>query len=216
MQTKLGLLGLGEISTLFYINELEKVIDSNNKSYKVYQTNFDEINNILPHPSEKLKEIVSKNINSLLNLDVNTLLIPNITLHQTMDSLKLDVNVIHPLKETVVSLKKENCTEVVLLGSIYTMQSDYIKLYFSEHGISIKTPLENEQSFIDNLRKKVFLQTANAALIADYNLIIKKYAQKNAVVIACTELSVASQISNGRIFDMARIQIKEALRINQQ
>ena len=214
MQTSLGLLGLGEISTMFYVNELEKVLDSKNKSLKVYKTNFDEINNLLPNPSEKLKEIVSKNINSLLNLDVNTLLIPNITLHQTIDSLKLDVNVIHPLKETVVRLKKENFTEVVLLGSIYTMQSDYIKKYFSENGISIKTPLKNEQIFIDNLRKKVFIQSEDAALIEDYNLIIKKHAQKNAVVITCTELSVASQISNGKIFDMARIQIEEALRLN--
>ena len=214
MQTNLGLLGLGKISTMFYINELEKVIDSKNKSLKVYKTNFDEINNLLPHPSEKLKEIVSKNINSLLNLDVNTLLIPNITLHQTINNLKIEVNVIHPLRETVVRLKKENYTEVVLLGSIYTMQSDYIKKYFSENGINIKTPLKNEQIFIDDLRKKVFLQTEDAALIEDYNLIIKKYAQNNAVVIACTELSVASQISNGKIFDMARIQIKEALRLN--
>ena len=214
MQTNLGLLGLGKISTMFYINELEKVIDSKNKSLKVYKTNFDEINNLLPNPSEKLKEIVSKNINSLLNLDVNTLLIPNITLHQTIDNLKIDVNVIHPLKETVVRLKKENYTEVVLLGSIYTMQSDYIKKYFSENGISIKAPLRNEQIFIDDLRKKVFIQSEDAALIEDYNLIIKKYAQNNAVVIACTELSVASQISNGKIFDMARIQIKEALRLN--
>ena len=214
MQTNLGLLGLGKISTMFYVNELEKVLDSKNKSLKVYKTNFDEINNLLPNPSEKLKEIVSKNINSLLNLDVNTLLIPNITLHQTIDSLKLDVNVIHPLKETVVRLKKENFTEVVLLGSIYTMQSDYIKKYFSENGISIKTPLKNEQIFIDNLRKKVFIQSEDAALIEDYNLIIKKHAQKNAVVITCTELSVASQISNGKIFDMARIQIEEALRLN--
>ena len=214
MQTSLGLLGLGEISTMFYVNELEKVLDSKNKSLKVYKTNFDEINNLLPNPSEKLKEIVSKNINSLLNLDVNTLLIPNITLHQTINNLKIEVNVIHPLRETVVRLKKENFTEVVLLGSIYTMQSDYIKKYFSENGISIKTPLKNEQIFIDNLRKKVFIQSEDAALIEDYNLIIKKHAQKNAVVITCTELSVASQISNGKIFDMARIQIEEALRLN--
>ena len=214
MQTKLGLLGLGYLSTKFYRSELEKLSGFNKNSFKLYKTNFDEINNLLPNSSDKLKGIVSRNIDALLKLDVNTLIIPNITLHQTIDALKIDAKIVHPLVETVIKLKNGNYNEVALIGSIYTMQSDYIKLYFRENGITIKTPLEKEQTFIDNVRIQIYKQTANADLVADYNLIIKKYAQNNAVVIACTELSLALQLSNKKIFDMARIQIKSALKSN--
>ncbi|PCI31566.1 MAG: hypothetical protein COB60_11300 [Flavobacteriaceae bacterium] len=211
MQTKLGILKLDDNSTQFYLDELNKMCS--NCSYKTHRANFNEINNLLPNPSKKLTRLVSENIDTLLHLDVNTLLIPNITLHQTIDNLKINAEIIHPLVETVVNLKKEKHTKVVLFGSIYTMQSDYIKSYFKENKIAVQTPLKKEQTLIDDVRKQLFKQTENTDLIAEYNFMVKKYAQNNAVVIACTELSIALQISNRKIFDMARIQIMKAFRL---
>lgn len=207
MKVKLGILGLGKKSTQFYLKELNKT--GNNCNYKLYKTNFDEINNLLPKPSKELSEIVFRNLKALLKLDVNTLLIPNITLHQTIDKLKLDVPIIHPIIETIKALKKTNNNKVILFGSMFTMQSSYIKDYFKQSNIELFIPKENDRLFIDKVRKQVYQETASYDLIKKYNLLVKKYTQLNTVVIACTELSLVTQNSNKKIVDMARIQIKQ-------
>lgn len=217
METKiLGLLGLGSQTTHFYIKELNdyynnKNAEHNTPPFKILNTNFNKINDLLPTPSKQLKRIVKEYIDELIELDIDAILIPNITLHETIDSLKIETKIIHPIHYTISEIKKQKYKKVVLFGSSYTMKSDYIKSIFTENSIEVLRPSEKDMEFTEEVRKQVYQETATKNLLDNFNLIIKKYAQNNAVVIACTELSIALANDNLRIFDMARIQIKKAV-----
>ena len=213
METKtLGILGLSNQSTLFYIKELNAAFDMKNGNcntypFKLLNTNFDKINNLLPTPSKKLDGIVKEYIDELLKLEIDTVLIPNITLHETIDRLKIKAKIIHPIHSVISEIQKYKHKKVILFGSSYTMKSNYIKSAFTKKYIEVLLPSKKDMQFIDGVRKQVYQKTATKDLLDGFNLIIKKYAQNNAVVIACTELSIALKNKNLKVFDMARIQI---------
>lgn len=212
----IGLLGLGSESTLFYVKELnaayviqKEVCDT--YPFKLLDTNFIKINNLLPKPSKQLDGIIKTYIDKLIKLNAEQILIPNITLHETVDRLTIDVPIIHPVHTTATEITKRKHKKVVLFGSKYTMTSNYVKNIFEEYNIAISLPSNDEIELIDEIRKQVYQQTATTNLLDNFNLIIKKYAQNNVVVLACTELSLASKIRSKKVFDMARIQIEKAI-----
>lgn len=218
MQTKtIGILGLGKLSTLFYIKELNAAYTNKNSErntfpYKLLNTNFDKINNLLPTPSKELDRIVKNYLDEIIGLDINTLLVPNITLHETIDRLKFKTKIIHPIHDTISEIKKQAYKKMVLFGSIHTMKSNYIKSNFAENEIEVLLPSKKDMLFIDDVRKQVYQKKETNDLLDNFNLMIKKYAKKNAVVIACTELSLASTNRNLEVFDMARVQINQAVK----
>lgn len=213
----LGILGLGSRSTVFYIEELHRIYNEKMKGYgtfpfKMLQLDFDLINNQLPNRSRELDELIRHAFNKLESLKIDIALVPNITLHETIDHLKLKTKLIHPLSSTKTKIQKNNYQEVVLIASFHSMNSDYIKSYFSKYGITVVLPSQEEMHFIDLVRKEVYTDTASSQTLEQYNLLIENYAQRFAVVIACTELSIAFKNTNrNHVFDMSRIQIQQAM-----
>ena len=140
-------------------------------------------------------------------MDIAQIIIPNIILHETIDRLKINVPIIHPVHCTALEIVKKKHKKVVLFGSKYTMESNYIKNIFRDYHIAILVPSKAERDLIDLVRIQIYQKTINNNMLDNYNLIIKKYAQNNAVVLACTELSLASTSFNKKVFDMMNIQI---------
>lgn len=204
----IGILGLGKQTTHFYLKEINDFYNNEHSNIKLLNTDFDKINSLLPTPSKQLEHIVKGYIDELTTLDIDAILIPNITLHETIDKLKNEAKIIHPIHTVISELQKYNHKNIILFGSIYTMKSNYIKSIFKDDNIETLLPTNEEMKFIDDVRKQVYQNTATKELLDDFNLIIKKYAQNNAIVIACTELSIALKNENLKVFDMARIQIK--------
>ncbi|MBK0368385.1 aspartate/glutamate racemase family protein [Flavobacterium agrisoli] len=212
----LGILGLGSRSTLFYIKELNRLYQLKNGGYstcpfKMWNTNFDTINNLLPEPSEKLKKIVRENLLKLQNMQIDSILVPNITLHQIIDSITLLPKIIHPVSLTIQKLQEKGITKVILFGSAYTMESKYIKESFQKEHLEIVLPSEEDRLFIDYVRKEIYAETESHELLRKYNNIIEKYSTDYAVVLACTELSIVWNGKNSSVFDMARIQMEAAI-----
>ncbi|WP_159038531.1 aspartate/glutamate racemase family protein [Brumimicrobium mesophilum] len=213
----LGILGLGSYSTLFYIRELNTSYNKTNGGFstfpfKMLNVNFDKINNLLPYVSDELDAIVKSNIKDLIALGVDRILVPNVTLHETIDRLDIKTEIIHPVYLTLSEIKKKKHQKAILLGSKYTMESDYIQTLFSSDNIEILTPSNEEMDFIDHVRKQVYQQLETDELLDEFNEIVVKYSKEKAVIIACTELSVALSTKNNNVFDMARIQIGYVLR----
>jgi aspartate racemase len=65
---------------------------------------------------------------------------------------------------------------------------------------------------IDKVRKQIYANKETDELITKFHLLIKKYTQKNPVVLACTELSIFNPINNNDLLDMAQFQIVEAVK----
>ena len=209
----LGLLRLGDKSTLLYINELKAAYSRVSKCtfpVTIVNTDFTIINDLLPTPSKQLDEILQKHIDELCALNIKAVLIPNITLHETIDRLKIKVPIIHPLHLTISEIKRDNQNEVVLFGSKYTMQSNYIKSIFEANNIKTLLPTSSEMQQIDDIRRQVYLDKTSDDLLDSFHLLIEKYAKTSSIIIACTELSLVLPSKGVNIFDMARIQINEA------
>ncbi len=140
----LGVLGLGSYSTLFYIKTLNAMY---NKKYggfstcpfKLLNVDFDAINKLLPNTSNALDTIVKTHLNTLDALKVDNILVPNITLHETIDRLQIKTNVIHAIQETISKITGNNHVNVTIFGTLYTMQSNYLTSQFTAQNIHIVT-----------------------------------------------------------------------------
>jgi len=215
---KLGILGLGSRSTTFYINELNKLYNQEKGGYStcpftLLNYNFDAINSLLPDASDSLDAIVQDYITNLEKTDIESILIPNITLHETIDRLVTKKKIIHPIHLAVAKIKEKNWPKIVLFGSMHSMQSHYISSNFKAHDIEVVLPSEEDRLRIDEVRKRVYSETETIEFIEDYHLLIEKYTRDNPVVLACTELSVFKPKNNNKnILDMAQLQITEAVK----
>ncbi len=217
----IGVLGLGSRSTIFYIEELNRKYNDLNGGYStcpfiLLNTNFNEINPFLPDNLDELKINLLPYLNQIQILNINALLIPNITLHETTDlmdiQLKFNISVIHPIANTVKLLKEKKQNKVVLFGSLYSMRSSYITGHFLENDIKVILPKEKEMRFIDDLRQKVYENKESSDELIQYQQLVKSYSANKSVVIACTELSLILDVINENVYDMARIQINKALK----
>jgi aspartate racemase len=215
---KLGILGLGSRSTTFYINELNKLYNQEKGGYStcpftLLNYNFDAINSLLPDASDSLDAIVQDYIKELEKTDIESILIPNITLHETIDRLVTKKKIIHPIHLAVAKIKEKNWSKIVLFGSMHSMQSHYISSNFDAQDIEVVLPSEADRSLIDEVRKRIYSETETVEFIEDYHLLIEKYTIDNPVVLACTELSVFKPKNNNKnILDMAQLQITEAVK----
>lgn len=215
--SKLGVLGLGSYSTLFYIKTLNAMY---NKKYggfstcpfKLLNVDFDAINKLLPNTSNALDTIVKTHLNTLDALKVDNILVPNITLHETIDRLQIKTNVIHAIQETTSKITGNNHVNVTIFGTLYTMQSNYLTSQFTAQNINIVKASDADMQLIDNLRIAVYNGDANPKQLNIFNDLLNKYTKNGIVVLACTELSVINTSNSKLVYDMARIQIQAAIK----
>ena len=212
-----GVLGLGEASTAYYLNQIHQKFNERNDEFStcpllMYQVDFQEINPILPDQFEELIPRVTDYLNKISELGISKLLVPNITLHETLDQITHSIELCHPVQLTIEHLIKNRISDVVVLGTLYTMNSEYIKRNFSEAGIKIIPAESEDQLWIDDFRKKVYKKESTEDEIAAFQKLIKNYMQQKAVVIACTELSMYCLKKEADCIDMADLQIEDFLK----
>jgi aspartate racemase len=212
----LGILGLGSQTTAFYLIELNRVFNEKKGGYStcplvLFNTNFDAINSLLPNVSYELDDIVQSYISELEKTAVEHLLVPNITLYETIDLLKFKKKILHSVDICVSKMKDQKRKQVVLFGSLHIMKSEYIRTSFANNDIKIVLPTEENMQFIDQIRKDVYAEKQTEELITNYHLMIEKYTANHSVILACTELSIF-KINNKNVLDMAQLQIEEAVK----
>lgn len=216
-KTKLAILGLGSRTTSFYLSYLNTIY---NKKVGAYSTcpflllnaDFNAINSLLPNTSEQLDLVVSQYTNEIESFNVDYLLFPNITLHETIDRLSISKNILHPVRLSIQKIKENKWKKVVLFGSLFSMKSNYIKEQITTNGIEVILPNEEDMVFIDEVRKQIYNETESDDLIKKYHAMIYKYTALNPVLLSCTELSILKPKGNKMLLDMAVIQMEEAIK----
>lgn len=212
-----GILGLGKESTLYYLDQIQTRYQLQNKTfstcpYLLYQIDFQEINPFLPDHFSELIPKLEAYLNQISNLGITKLLIPNITLHQTLDQTKCDLEICHPVILTAKYLQEQSIFKATLFGTHYTMNSAYLKEKFSDSQVEIILPSLEDQLWIDEFRSNVYLKNETEKDIAEFQKIIQKYSSDYPVIIGCTELSIYSPKNNPNCIDMADVQIDEFLK----
>lgn len=218
---KILLLALGSRTNLFYLRLINDFFQSNKDSDSVFSVvvkklDFDNINKFLPDRFTELEAIMSEQLTKTSEYD--KVIIPNITLHETVDRIheKTNVNypVVHPIQLLVPQLIADNCTQIKLVSSKYGMDSDYLKSYFFRNNIDVIIPTQDEQIIIDDFRNKVYGFCETSDDVNQYLSLLSDYQQDSDVVIACTELSLMAPSYANNLYDMSRVQIDYALSIN--
>ena len=212
-----GVLGLGAVSTAFYLREIHKKYQERNQEFstcplQVYQLDFQEVNPFLPNQFKVLIPKLEDHFKRIRALGISKLLIPNITLHETLDQMKIQLEICHPVDLTLKYLKENQISEVYLFGTLYTMTSAYLHSRFSGKMVKLLKPSDSDQTWIDEFRQRVYQENVTFEEITAFQSLIRKYSEKNEVVIACTELSVYSLKENPSCIDMMDLQIEEFLK----
>lgn len=218
---KLGILGLGMHSTLWYLQALNEQYNQTQGGYStcpftLLNADFDQINPLLPNYSEQLDHVLNQRIHELLATGIDTLLVPNITLHETLDVIHarepLSVEIIHPLALSLASLRRKGFSKVVLFGSLHSMTSPYLRNYFNTNAITVATPSEDDMKDLDAVRRRVYVEGKSQEMTNKLQSLSEKYSKQHTVVIACTELSIVHKHNtNANVIDMAEQQIQHAV-----
>lgn len=212
----LGILGLGSRSTLFYIEQLHAMYQKKHGGYstlpfKMLQANFNTINPYLPNDFDPLLLALKPIMEELKRMEVNEVLVPNITLHEALDKMELGIKLLHPLKLTEEALKKKKATEIVLIGSSYTMESTYVRGWMENAGFTVNIPNPEDREKIDTMRKKLYASKETKQELKEFTETLKTYSQQATLVICCTELSmvcVREECADIDFVDMAMEQMR--------
>ena len=207
-QTQFALINLGRRATAFYQQQLQqRGVDP-----LVIETYFDSmINPFLPEFFELVEPRLMYALEQCVAADV--ILLPNITMHQALDQLYpkgCQFPVVHAVHASIAHLQADNCREVILIGSRYSMNAPYLRDQLESAGIEVWVPEEADQQIIDQLRQKIYAGLEDPVNLRSLLNALEKYARGGEVLLACSELSLfADQVKGVR--DMARIQIEAAL-----
>ena len=206
---KIGLVGgTGPESTLLYYKELNAQIDhlTNQKAMPdiaIESVNFRKAWNLVVEKDyEKLAEYLSEKVNALKATGSEVIALTAVTMHMVFDEVKERTGV--PLISIPMSVCKEaqrrGYKRIGLLGTIFTMEQDYMKKDFVQAGIDVIIPKEEERALI---AKRIFEElevgVVKESTRKEFNDIILRMKQESgieAVVLGCTELPLLLQNEN--------------------
>jgi aspartate racemase len=212
---KIVILGLGVRSTLFYQTKLHRLYFEIKGIYATFpfvvkQLDFHLINPYLPNNKSVISPILKRELKQYDVAGVY-LLVPNITIHQILDTIDFQLQIIHPYKLLIKALADKKGKKLVLFGTKFTNNSPYLASFITEN--SIKNVRIEDVLFLDELRKKVYAYAETNQDIITYNKLIGTYSQNHIVVIACTELSIINSSTDNNIIDLSTLQCNESLQL---
>ncbi len=201
--------GMSGSATRWYMQRIQSALGIE-ASPPLYPTDFEAINALLPSPSEALKKLLETHLASLPR-SIRHLLVPNITIHHTLDGMDLQgrygLELFHPVTETARALNAQAIHGAVLFGTRHTMQPGYLSQALEASGIHIAFPSPKHIQLVDQHRLRVYEGTSTPKQDQAFNALVRAYADKQPVVLACTELSMTFAGQHRNVFDMARLQV---------
>lgn len=218
---KLGLLGLGNYTTVHYMEQLNSRFLNKKGGYStcpflLLNANFDTINPYLPNQFDCLEPVLLGYLKEIASLGIQQLLIPNITLHQTLDRLleqhSFSFQVLHPIALAAKALQNQAINQVVVFATAYTMQSSYIPDFLEKYHIQTIPPTDQQIQLSDTIRKEIYENGINTAINEKWKELIATANKNTAILIACTELSLLPQLATNT-FDLVDLQLQAAIEL---
>ncbi|MCQ2974113.1 MAG: amino acid racemase [Bacteroidales bacterium] len=225
---KIGLIGgTGPESTIMYYKNLNTQIDkiTNGKEMPdlaIESVNFHKALNYVSSGQYKaLTDYLAEKVNNLKTGGAEIISLTAGTMHIVYNELVKKTNI------SLISIPKVVCEEAVskgykkigLLGTIFTMENDFMKNDFINSGIEIFVPNKEDREFIG---KKIFeeleLGIIKESTLNDFNSIISKIKNEHnieAVVLGCTELPLLLNNDNCVLpcLDSVEIHIQKLIKL---
>lgn len=225
---KIGLVGgTGPESTLMYYKELNLRIDSMTGGKEMPDIAIESVNfrKAWAYVSEgnyrELTLYFSEKVNLLKRSGCDVMALTAGTMHIVFDDIEKETGV------SLVSIPKAVCNEAVrrnykkvgLLGTVFTMEKDYMKKDLTGAGIEVFVPCKEDRELIaKRILEELELGIVKDTTLQEFNAIIDKMRTENgieAVILGCTELPLLLNDDNSVLpcMDSVDIHIRELIKL---
>ena len=227
---KIGLVGgTGPESTLMYYKELNSRIDSLTgenamPDIAVESVNFRRAwNYVCNKEYDALAEYLAEKVRCLEAAGCEVISLTAVTMHIVFDEIVKKSGIKLPL----VSIPKAVADEAVargikkigLLGTIFTMEQDYMKKDLKEAGVQVFVPEKSERELVakriyEELEKGIVKEST----LDEFVEIINRMKERDGIegiILGCTELPLLLNSNNCPIpcFDSVEIHIKKLIEL---
>ena len=147
-----------------------------------------------------LGQVLAKNAQGLEQAGAGAIAIGANTMHLCFDAVQnaIDIPVLH-IADGIA--QRIGDTPTLLLGTAYTMQSDFLSAHLTQHGCEIHVPDPTDQTRVHQIIFDELCQDVVEAASCDYFATLADGFDGN-VLLACTELGlVLDATSNDGIVD---------------
>ena len=224
---KIGLVGgTGPESTLMYYKELNSRIDKIKDGKAMPDIVIESVDfrkawdYVCSERYDLLTDYLAEKVTCLQNSGAEVISLTAVTMHLVIDDIIAKTNA------DLISIPKAVCKEALsaeykkigLLGTIFTMEKDYMKKDFLEAGIEVCVPDKEDR---DLVAKRIY-EELEAGIVKESTLkelqgIIAKMRDEKgieAVVLGCTELPLILNSGNCPVpcLDSVEIHINELIK----
>ena len=227
---KIGLVGgTGPESTIMYYKELNSKIDAATGSKNMPEISIESVNFrkawelVATGQYKKLADYLSEKVNKLAGSGAEIIALTAVTMHIVFDEIENNTNI------SLISIPKSVCNEVIkkgykkvgLLGTIFTMEQDYMKKDLLQAGIDVIVPDKADREHVaKRIYEELELGIVKESTLQEFNEIIKKMQKTHeieAIVLGCTELPLLLNNDNCVLpcLDSVVIHIEELIELAQ-
>lgn len=226
---KIGLIGgTGPESTLVYYKELNSRLNklADGKAFPEIAIEsidlFKALNLVANEKYSELTDYISDRIKNLENGGAEIIALTAATMHVVYDSLKPKANkpfISIPGTAAEYAVSK-GYKKVGLLGTIFTMEKDYLSKAFVAKNIEVITPSKEDKEIVhqiiaNELEYGIVKEDSRFTLIS----VIKKMQEESgieAVILGCTELPLALNKDNCPVdcLDIMEIHIQKLVELS--
>ena len=228
---KIGLVGgTGPESTIMYYKALNSKIDEatggkNMPELSIESVNFRRAWELVSSEQHKeLADYLSEKVNSLVESGAEIIALTAVTMHIVFDEIENNTKV------SLVSIPKTVSDEAVergykkvgLLGTIFTMEQDFMKKDLLQSGIDVIVPDKADRELIaKRIYEELELGIVKESTLQEFNGIIQKMQNVHgieAVILGCTELPLILKDENCLLpcLDSVEIHIKKLIELAQE
>ena len=217
--------GPGPESTLMYYKELNKRTDELTNGKEMPDIAIESVNfrkawdYVANEKYDLLADYLAEKINCLKSVGAEVISLTAATMHIVYDELikKTDTALISIPQAVSKEAAARGYKKVGLLGTIFTMEQDYMKKDFSKADIEVCIPDKEDRELIaQRIFEELEIGIVKESTLKEFQDIIRKMQDKykiEAIVLGCTELPLILNDSNCPVacLDSVEIHIKELI-----
>ena len=225
---KIGLVGgTGPESTVMYYKRLNTEIDELTNEKAMPDIAIESVNfrraweYVSDENYDLLSDYLEEKIDNLVSGGAEVVSLTAITMHMVYDELAKRTNTL------LVSIPKAVCEEIVsqgikrvgLIGTVFTMEQDYMKKDLISAGVQVFVPKEDERALIgqrifEELEKGIVKETTLQELVQIIGR-MKEDHSIEGIILGCTELPLILNAGNCPVkcFDAVEIHIKKLVEL---
>lgn len=162
--------------------------------------------------------IIFQSAKNLEHAGAEVIIIATNTIHKVFERLqkKIKIPMISILDVTAEAAKSKNLKKIGLLGTIFTMQSDFFQKAFQRYNLEIIVPNQEDQEFINEIIfNELTFNIIKSESKRGYLEVIERLQQEGAegVILGCTEipLLIKQEDSPIPVFDTTTLHAMAAL-----